>query len=86
MFGSSKLGAAAAVMLSAVGLSGGFAAPQREPQPYRPRKKKKNRAGRIAKSSYGNNLLAHYNNRGICWSSKKSKLRRTYGAHHAYAL
>lgn len=54
------------------GLKGHYYADKQTPkrEPSRPRSRRGN---------YGKNLQAHFDSKGICWSSKPNKLRARYG-------
>lgn len=48
-----------------------------------PKKSKGKSRGRIGAGTYGKNLISHFNQKGICWSSKPNKRRAHYGSKFA---
>lgn len=42
-------------------------------------KRKRRNRPLMGRGNYGRNLKAHFDQRGICWSSKPNKIRARYG-------
>lgn len=44
--------------------------------------KRTSKRPRNGRGNYGKNLMNHFTRRGVCFSSKKNKLRKAYGHHY----